>query len=110
LLAEHVLKQPLNVLTEGQRACYFDDGYLILPDYVPASWLSRLRSAMAELMERSRSVSESNDVYVLEEGHSAAHPRLHRVTSPQDQHPTFWEFFTDPVMTDLAADVVGPDV
>jgi ectoine hydroxylase-related dioxygenase (phytanoyl-CoA dioxygenase family) len=32
------------------------------------------------------------------------------VTSPQDQHPTFWEFMTDPVMTDLAADVVGPDV
>ena len=45
--AEHVLKQPLNVLTEGQRASYFDDGYLVLPDYVPASWLSRLNSAMA---------------------------------------------------------------
>src|SRR5262249_36841424 len=34
----------------------------------------------------------------------------HRVTSPQDQHPVFWEFFGDRVMTDLAADVVGPDV
>jgi ectoine hydroxylase-related dioxygenase (phytanoyl-CoA dioxygenase family) len=110
LQAEHVLKQPLNVLTAGQRASYFDDGYLVLPDYVPASWLSRLRSTMAELMERSRGVSQSNDIYILEEGHSAAHPRLHRVTSPQDQHATFWEFFTDPVMTDLAADVVGPDV
>jgi ectoine hydroxylase-related dioxygenase (phytanoyl-CoA dioxygenase family) len=38
------------------------------------------------------------------------HPRLHRVTSPQDQHPAFWDFIKHPVMTDLAADVVGPDV
>jgi ectoine hydroxylase len=45
-----------------------------------------------------------------EEGHSTQHPRLHPVSSPQEQHPTFWEFMCDPIMTDLAADVVGPDV
>jgi ectoine hydroxylase len=49
-------------------------------------------------------------VFVLEDGHTADHPRLHRVTSPQDQHAAFWAFMCDPIMTDLAADVVGPDV
>ncbi|WP_305191082.1 phytanoyl-CoA dioxygenase family protein [Reyranella sp.] len=68
------------------------------------------RAAMAELIERSRGVSQSDSIYVLEQGHSADDPRLHRISSPQDQHPVFWEFMTDPVMTDLAADVVGPDV
>ncbi|MFI4986312.1 MAG: phytanoyl-CoA dioxygenase family protein [Alphaproteobacteria bacterium] len=105
-----VMKQPLNMLSEAQRAAYFKNGYLVLPDHVPEVWLKRLRAAMAELLERSRAITQSTEVFILEEGHSADDPRLHRVTSPQDQHPDFWEFFSDPLMTDLAADVVGADV
>lgn len=105
-----VLQHPAHVLTDDQRRAFFDKGYVALPDYVPERWLVRLRAAMAELLDRSRSKTETDSIYVLEEGHSASDPRLHRVSSPQDQHPTFWEFMTDPVMTDLAADVVGPDV
>jgi hypothetical protein len=35
---------------------------------------------------------------------------LHRITNPQDSDPTFWEFFKIPLIVDLAADVLGPDV
>ncbi|PPQ36168.1 phytanoyl-CoA dioxygenase family protein [Rhodopila globiformis] len=107
---EDVLTHPALVLTEVQRIAYFADGFLVLPDYVPQAWLVRLRTATQEMLERSRSVTQSDGVFVLEEGHGPDTPRLHRVTSPQDQHKTFWEFMCDPVMTDLAADVVGPDV
>jgi ectoine hydroxylase-related dioxygenase (phytanoyl-CoA dioxygenase family) len=107
---QDVLKHPATVLSEAQRRSFFADGFLVLADYVPAPWLSRLRQATAELLDRSRTVSQSDSIYVLEEGHSADNPRLHRVSSPQDQHPTFWEFMTDSLMTDLAADIVGPDV
>ena len=110
MLPQDVLKHPTRVLTEAQRAQYFADGFLVLPQYVPAPWLRRLQAALAELMERSRAIARSDDIWILEEGHSPATPRLHRITSPQDQHPVFWEFFCDPVMTELAADVVGPDV
>ena len=55
-------------------------------------------------------MTQSDSIWILEEGHSESDPRLHRISNPQDQHPLFWEFMTDPVMTDLAADVVGPDV
>ena len=107
---QDVLKHPANVLSEAQRRSFFTDGFLVLADYVPAPWLARLRQATAELLDRSRAVSQSDGIYVLEEGHSADNPRLHRVSSPQDQHPTFWQFMTNPLMTELAADVVGPDV
>lgn len=110
MVRQEVLKHPVRVLTEPQRARFFADGFLVLPDYVPAPWLRRLKGALDELMERSRKIARADDIWVLEEGHSATTPRLHRVTSPQDQHAVFWEFFCDPVMTDLAADVVGPDV
>jgi ectoine hydroxylase-related dioxygenase (phytanoyl-CoA dioxygenase family) len=107
---EDVLKHPANVLTDEQRQAFFDKGFVALPNYVPEAWLSRLRAAMAELLDRSRAVTQSDSIFALEEGHSSAEPRLHRVSSPQDQHPTFWEFMRDPIMTSLAADVVGPDV
>ena len=107
---QDVLEHAPLVLTAEQRQSYFRDGYLVLPDYVPDAWLARLRAAMSELIKRSRGVARSDGIYVLEEGHSADDPRLHRISSPQDQHPVFWEFMNDPVMTDLAADVVGPDV
>jgi ectoine hydroxylase-related dioxygenase (phytanoyl-CoA dioxygenase family) len=107
---DEILKHSPLVLTEAQRAAYFRDGYLVVENHVPETWLRRLRSAMTEVIDRSRTVTASNDVFVLEQGHSADTPRLHRVTSPQDQHPVFWEFMCDPLITDLVADVVGPDV
>jgi ectoine hydroxylase-related dioxygenase (phytanoyl-CoA dioxygenase family) len=108
--AEDVMRHPPKVLGEAQRRRYFSNGYLVLPDYVPALWLDRLRRATAELLDRSRGVARSDDVFVLEEGHCAGDPRLHRVTSPQDHHPAFWDFIRDGLMTGLAADLVGPDV
>jgi ectoine hydroxylase len=77
---------------------------------VPQSWLERLTASMNALIDASRSVTESNKVYMLEDGHSAEDPRLHRITSPQDQDELYWQFLTDPVVTDLVADLVGPDV
>jgi ectoine hydroxylase-related dioxygenase (phytanoyl-CoA dioxygenase family) len=107
---QDILRHAPTVLSDQQRETFFRDGFLVLPDYVPAAWLVRLRVAMTELIDRSRAYSQSDSIYVLEEGHSRDDPRLHRITSPQDQHPEFWAFMTDPVMTGLAADVVGPDV
>ncbi len=107
---EDVLQHAPNVLTEAQRRAYFRDGYLVLPEFVSRAWLDRLRAATADLLDRSRNVSQSDTVFTLEEGHSPTDPRLHRVSSPQDHHPTFWEFMTDPAITDMVADVVGPDV
>ena len=107
---QEVMQHPVNVLTDAERESFFRNGFLVLPDYVPAAWRARLRDATHELIERSRSMTQSDSIWVLEEGHSETDPRLHRISNPQDQHPLFWEFMTDPVMTDLAADVVGPDV
>ncbi|WP_439588331.1 phytanoyl-CoA dioxygenase family protein [Hydrogenophaga sp.] len=98
------------VLSSEQRRSFFEQGYAILPAYVPPAWLKRLRTAMIELIEESRHVTRSDGTFVLDANHSAEHPRLHRIANPQARHPAFWEFFNDPLMTDLAADVVGPDV
>jgi ectoine hydroxylase len=110
MLPDSIMSYPLNVLDQTQRASFFAKGYLALENYVPQSWLERLTASMNALIDASRSVTESNKVYMLEDGHSAEDPRLHRITSPQDQDELYWQFLTDPVVTDLVADLVGPDV
>lgn len=110
MFRERVLERPAAVMSEAQRASFVEKGYVVLPGFVGNSWLARLRSATQDLMDRSRTAAQSDEAFVLEAGHSAEQPRLHRVNSPQDHHPTFWEFFRDPGLTEMVADLVGPDI
>jgi hypothetical protein len=98
------------VLTQAQREFYFREGYLLLPEIVPAEWIERLRKATDELIERSRTVTKSDAVWDLEAGHSAQSPRLRRVSAPVDQHPAFWEYVSQSLVGDIVADLVGPNV
>jgi len=111
MLRQDVLKHPARVLTAAQRAQFFADGYLTLPELRTGA----VAGAAARGARRVDGAQPLGDAFGRDLGarggpFPAAHPRLHRVTSPQDQHPTFWDFMRDQVMTDLAADVVGPDV
>ncbi len=107
---EQVLALPPRVLTQAQRAFYFDEGYLLLPSILPAEWVARLRAATDEMVERSRKVTKSDAVWDLEPGHTADAPRLRRVSAPVDQHPEYWNYVSQSLVGDVVADLVGPDV
>jgi ectoine hydroxylase len=110
MLMDDVLKHPTQVLSETQRRCFFEDGCLVVPGLVDGQWLACLHAAMAANVEASRSVSMSDQRFVLETGHGAATPRLRRLSSPVSHHPDFWVFASESVSADVAADVCGPDV
>ena len=103
MLEVDVLKYAPETMTAEQRQQFFADGYLVLENVVDEAWLQRLRAATAELVALSRNVSESDERFVLEDGHSAATPRVRRLTSPVTHHPTFWDFASSPLMADVAA-------
>lgn len=107
---EQVLACPPRVLTQAQRQFYFSEGYLLLPEIVPAEWIQRLRAATDELIERSRKIAKSDAVWDLEPDHRAEAPRLRRVSAPVDQHPAFWDYVSQSIVGDIVADLVGPDV
>lgn len=110
MLTADILKHDVRAMTVDQRAQFFADGCLVLEGAVDDHWLGRLRAAMAEMIEKSRTVTESDTTFVLEDGHGPDDPRLRRLTSPVTHHPTFWEFASSQLMADVAADVCGPDV
>jgi ectoine hydroxylase len=107
---EQVLEIPPKVLSQAQREAYFGDGYLLLENVLGDAWVARLRQATEEMIEESRSITRSDAKWDLEDGHTAEAPRLRRLSSPNDHHPTFWEYASRSVVADIVADLVGPDV
>lgn len=107
---EQILDHPPRVLSQSQREFYFENGYLLVEGFVDAAWLERLRGAVDQLIERSRSIEVSDSVFDLESGHSKENPRLRRVSSPNDEDPVFWEFASASALGDLLCDLLGPDV
>ncbi|MBM86716.1 MAG: phytanoyl-CoA dioxygenase [Rhodospirillaceae bacterium] len=110
MLEHEILKHPAIILTTAQREQYFEEGAVLVKDVVPVNWLERLRAASAEMIERSRKIDQSDDRFLLEDGHSPENPCLKRLSSPVDHHPDFWAFAGSSPAVEAAADVVGPDV
>jgi ectoine hydroxylase len=111
--ATRITGQPgrgLRVLREEQVDAYQRDGFLAIEGLVDEAWLARLRDVIAEFVDKSRELRESNRVFDLEAGHSADTPRLRRLVSPADLHPVFWEFVSESVLVDVALDLIGPDL
>jgi ectoine hydroxylase-related dioxygenase (phytanoyl-CoA dioxygenase family) len=98
------------VLSQDQLGFYRENGYLLVEDVVSAEQLQTLRRVTYELIERSRDVTLSDEVYDLDEGHSRAQPRLTRIKLPHKRHPAFWEAVTASRITAVLQDLLGPDV
>jgi ectoine hydroxylase len=98
------------VLTGAEREQYREEGWLAVEALVDDAWLARLRAVTDEFVDQSRALTESNMIFDLDAGHSADEPRLRRLSSPTDLHPTYWEFASQGPILDVAADLLGPDV
>lgn len=107
---DQVLSRKPNVLSQKQREFYFESGYLLIERIIPQEIIERLRRATAEKVEETRALTKSDAVWDLEIGHSAAHPKLRRLSSPCDHHAVYWDYASRPLLVEIVADLVGPDV
>ncbi|MGJ8605761.1 MAG: phytanoyl-CoA dioxygenase family protein [Marivita sp.] len=96
------------MLSAEQTQFYDENGYLLVENAVTPDQLDRLRDITTRLIEASREVSESNEVYDLDRGHSADNPRLTRVKLPHKRDPYFWDLIRDSKMTEVLTDLLGP--
>jgi hypothetical protein len=98
------------VLSQAQREQYQQSGWVAVPGLVDSASLEQLRRVTDEFVDASRELTGSNILYDLDVGHTADEPRLRRLSSPTDLHATYWEFASQSVITDVAVDLLGPDV
>ncbi|MDU8909808.1 phytanoyl-CoA dioxygenase family protein [Aestuariicoccus sp. MJ-SS9] len=97
------------MLTADQKAFYAENGYLKVEAAVTPDELARLREITYRFIDGSRDVAQSDDVYDLDTGHSAAEPRLTRIKLPHRQDPYYWQILTQSRVTQVLNDLLGPD-
>ncbi len=98
------------MLTREQREFYDANGYLMVEDAVTPAQIQELRRIAYELIERSREVTESNDVFDLDEGHSRENPKLTRIKLPHKQHAVFWQTAKSERIVGVLQSLLGANV
>jgi ectoine hydroxylase len=105
-----ILAQKPLVLSDAQRRRYFDTGYLAAEGVIPADAVNHLIELSDAFIAASRAHSTSNEAYDLGPNHRPDRPHVRRLRALVDRHPDFWRFASEAPFTDIAADLVGPDV
>ena len=105
---EDILHHRPRILSETEREFFFAQGYLLVERAIDGARLERLRNALAALEARGKAAECPADFEfeTLPEGGR----RLRQVLCAADYHSEVWSYVSSAPMTDLAADVVGPNV
>ena len=109
MFRDEVLSYPANKITEEQRKFYFNNGYLVLKNFVPKCTLKELNKVTKKFINKSRKIIKSDNLFDLAREHTREKPVVRRIKRPDEQHKVYWDFASG-LMADLASDLAGPDV
>jgi phytanoyl-CoA hydroxylase len=98
------------MLTQEQIDFYHINGYLAVEKVLSADTIADLQRVTDEFIEKSREVTQHTDVFDLEPGHTPENPRLRRLKNPILQHPLYRDVLCDTRITDLVAQLIGPNL
>lgn len=98
------------VLSPEQIASYEENGYLVLENQIPDTWIQKIRSEIARFEDEAATMDASNERLDLEDSHTRDAPRLRRVKLPHTISEVVNELmFSDHVLAP-ARDLVGPNL
>ena len=97
----------MTLLTEAQRAAYERDGFIVVPDVFSAAEIDELRRVTDGFVARSVSVAANDDVYDLEDTHSAAGPRVRRLKAPHLIDPVYFRASRNDKVVAILAELWG---
>jgi len=93
--------RPQNMITSAQLEQYQRDGFLFIENALTEIQVDELQSATRRLILESADITESNDQYDLDAGHSAEQPRLTRIKLPHLLDPVFRQVMQSDQVTNL---------
>ncbi len=107
---EEVLGSKPTTLSRFQQESYFENGYLLIENVVDGATLKTLQERTAKAINDSRDIKQSDAIWDVEPNHSPHSPRLRRLTSPNDYDKAYWSYASSKLITDILADLIGPDI
>ena len=108
----------MTVLTQDQKDAFWRDGCLVVPDAVSPDVLAALRAEITGWVEASREHTkpfgpptvDGRPRFDMGSEHSAERPALRRINNPSDISAAYLQAMRDSRMTDMVAELIGPDV
>jgi phytanoyl-CoA hydroxylase len=97
-------------LSDEQVELYRRDGYLGINGILSDAEVAELKATTDEFIERSRSVTASDDVYDLEPGHTAESPRLRRLSQPHLHHEAYRKMVSHERLVSVVSQLIGDSV
>lgn len=98
------------MLTPQEVQDFHRNGYAIVRQAISPQTLQALRDETDRWVERSRALSESNELFDLQPGHSADKPRVNRLNHPVAHSPVYWDVATSAAVLDNVAALLGESV
>jgi len=105
------------ILTQKQIKKFWRDGVLTVENAVTPEQLAALRRDFDSWLEESRGhdapygeTVDGRTRFDLQPCHSAEKPALRRVQAPTEVSEAYFEAMADSQMTDMVADLIGPDI
>ncbi len=98
------------MLSESQLQFYRDNGYIVASGIVSPDEAATLRAVTEGFIEKSRQVDAADDVFDVEDGHTAEHPRLRRLKIPEKRDPAYEAMLHHPRVLDVLKKILGPNV
>ncbi len=98
------------MLSDLQISEYAEKGYLLIENALSAQQLQDLNTVTDRLIQQSSEVTESNDKYDLDNGHSRDTPRLTRIKLPHELDPVYWQIIRSERITNLIKPLLGENI
>ena len=95
------------MLSPTQIATYRRDGVIVVPDVFSADEIAELRRVTDGFVTRSTQVTANDDVYDLEDTHSAAEPRVRRLKAPHLIDPVYFRASRNEKVVEILTDLWG---
>jgi ectoine hydroxylase-related dioxygenase (phytanoyl-CoA dioxygenase family) len=98
------------MLTQAQIDEYNRVGAIVVPDVLSADEVYELRRVTDEFVQKSRTLSSHDEIYDLEDSHSANEPRVRRIKTPHRRHPAYGRLVRHPGIVSVLRDLLGQDI
>lgn len=98
------------MISQQDVAFYRDNGYLVVTEVLSRAEVEVLRATTEELVEAARALTTHNEIYDLEDSHSAADPRVRRIKQPHLRHDVYRSMVAHPNILAVLQKLWGPSI
>ena len=93
------------MLSQADLAAYRHDGFIVLPNILSSDEVETLCRVTDEFVRNARTVAANDEIYDLEDTHSAAEPRVRRIKAPHLHHPEYAQAARHPKIVEVLTDL-----